>query len=442
LTVADVFDAMREDRQYRKGVSRDQACQFLQENAGSQFDPCVVEAFLLNLAAYEEEIVTHKASQQPLLTPTTQAGLSETARKAVPAAGLAQAPTETPDYIKHIHSARAEVTALYEMAQTFSSSLDVQDVATLTVNRIERMIPFTTCVVYLRQVDDSALAAYAFGENADRIRGHSLALGHGIAGWVLLNGRPMSNTDAKLDLTELIGRFETSCRTASVYPLTKGAETFGALGLYSGEIDSYSSDHLRLLESVSGLASTALQHAILHEQTKASAQTDPLTGLANGQALYLRFDEAAAEVNEKGGSLSLLLLSLSGLRDVNDAFGYKVGDRVLAEVAGRLQRAMDETGLLCRIAGDEFICLLRDCDRALAIGLGERAQAAVENFAIEARPGQYARVKMGFAVAEYLSDGETIDELLRQAVVATRQRKSTGKLVEIVRDPAETRLAS
>ena len=89
LTVVDVFDAIREDRQYRKGMRRDEACQFLRENAGSQFDPRVVEAFLVNLSLYEAEIAEYKASQEPLLTPTTQAGLSETAREAVPAAGLA-----------------------------------------------------------------------------------------------------------------------------------------------------------------------------------------------------------------------------------------------------------------------------------------------------------------------------------------------------------------
>src|SRR4029079_9815082 len=128
---------------------------------------------------------------------------------------LAPSATETPDYVKQIHAAHAEVAALYEMAQTFRASLDVRDVVTLTVNRIERMIAFTTCVVYLRQEsDDSALAAYAFGQNAEKIRGRSLAAGHGIAGWVLINGQPMSNTDAMLDLNDFLSGNETSYRTA------------------------------------------------------------------------------------------------------------------------------------------------------------------------------------------------------------------------------------
>ncbi len=430
LTVADVFDAIREDRQYRKGMGRDESCQFLRNNSGSQFDPEIVEAFLADLSKYEEEIAAHRSDQQPVLTPTTQAGLSESAMKAVPAAGLAQAATSTPDYVKQIHAAHAEVAALYEMAQTFSTSLDVRDVATLTVNRIERMIPFTTCVVYLRQEsDDSAVAAYAFGKNADRLRGRSLAAGHGIAGWVVINGLPMSNTDAMLDLHNFLDANETGYRTAAVYPLMKGEETIGALALYTNELDCYGSDHLHLLESVSRFASTALQHAMLYEQTRTSSQIDTLTGLPNGRALYARFDQEIAKAKQDGGSLVVLSLSLGGLRAVNDSYGYQVGDRVLSETAKRLRRVIDEQNMLSRIAGDEFICLLRNYDRAQAISLGERAQLEVERLMFEVRQGQRARVKLSFAVAEYPKDGQTIDHLLQASVIAERQRKSTGMLV-------------
>ena len=139
------------------------------------------------------------------------------------------------------------------MAQTFSASLDVRDVVTLTVNRIERMIPFTTCAFYLRQPDDSSTVAYAFGQNAEQLRGRSLSAGLGIAGWVVINGRPMSNTDPMLDLNQLLGHNDSGYRTAAVFPLTKGDETIGALALYASELEAYSSDQLHLLESVSPL---------------------------------------------------------------------------------------------------------------------------------------------------------------------------------------------
>jgi diguanylate cyclase (GGDEF)-like protein/putative nucleotidyltransferase with HDIG domain len=425
LTVADCFDAVREDRQYRKGMGREQSCQFLRENAGTQFDPKVVEAFLANLTKYEAEIAEHKSNHQPLLSPSTQAGLSESAHAAEPSAGLAQVAIETPDYVKQIHAAHAEVAALYEMAQTFSASLDVRDVVTLTVNRIERMVPFTTCVVYLRNKnDDSSVATYAFGENADRIRGHSIEAGRGITGWVIINGKPMTNTDPMLDLSMLLVGDVSQYRTAAVFPLTNIDEAMGALALYSSALDSYSNDHLQLLESVSRLASTALRHSMLHEQTKNSAQTDPLTGLPNARALYTCFDQQLAKAKELGASLTVLCLNLEGLRAVNDTFGYRVGDRVLAEAAAQVGRAVGDNTMLSRIAGDEFVCLLVDQSMDHAIEMCERARVEVERLNIEVRPGHYASVGMSFGIAQYPDDGQTIDDLLHRATTATHQKRS------------------
>src|SRR5262249_10771753 len=213
LTVADCFDAVREDRQYRKGMTRDEACAFLRDGAGKQFDPRVVDAFLANLASFEQEITAHKSSNQPLLSPTTQAGLSETARSAVPAAGLAQQQFESPDYVKHIKSSRTGAAVLYEVAQMFSKNLGVEGVVKETVAQLERAIPFTTSVVYLRAPDGcSVAAAYAYGRNAGQIQGKHLGMGQGIAGWVVINNRHMCNTDPMLDLDRFLRSNEDDYR--------------------------------------------------------------------------------------------------------------------------------------------------------------------------------------------------------------------------------------
>jgi GAF domain-containing protein len=110
-----------------------------------------------------------------------------------------------------------------------------------------------------------------------------------------------------------------------VFPLTEGGETIGALALYSNELTSYSSDHLHLLESVSRLASTALQHAMLHEQTKASAQTDALTGLPNGRALYARLDQELAQPTDQCSSLTVLCFNLSGCERLTSSLVIRRG---------------------------------------------------------------------------------------------------------------------
>ena len=57
---------------------------------------------------------------------------------------------------------------------------------------------------------------------------------------------------------------------------------------------------------------------------------------------------------------AVLFLDLDGFKSVNDTFGHDVGDRALIEVARRMQRVARETDLLARVAGDEFVVVLRN----------------------------------------------------------------------------------
>jgi diguanylate cyclase (GGDEF)-like protein len=127
----------------------------------------------------------------------------------------------------------------------------------------------------------------------------------------------------------------------------------------------------------------------------------------------------------------VLCFNVVGLRAVNEAYGYQAGDRMLAEVAGRLRHAVGEAGMLSRIAGNDFIYLPKDCSRAQAIQLGEQVQDQISSFQLEVRPAQYAQVGLSFGVAESPTDGQSIDELVHAAAVATRQQKTSLNTMQI-----------
>jgi diguanylate cyclase (GGDEF)-like protein len=315
------------------------------------------------------------------------------------------------------------MAALYEMAQTFSASLDLRDVISITVNHLERLLPFNTCVVYIRQSgDDSIVAAHVFGDSAEQIRGRSVKAGYGIAGWVVINGRPMANTDPALDLGESITA-EAGFKTAAVFPLMGQSEPIGALALYTRNVDTYSPEQLQLLESVTRLTSSALQRALLYEETRESAYTDALTGLPNGRSLYARFEHEIATAREDETTLTVLSLSLFGLREVNDTFGYRVGDRMLIEVARVLRAVVAGRGFLSRVAGDQFICLLRGCGAREAAVLGQDSKSRVGELELPVRGHHVARVGLCHGAAQYPRDGETVDELLQAASLEASKNK-------------------
>lgn len=88
------------------------------------------------------------------------------------------------------------------------------------------------------------------------------------------------------------------------------------------------------------------------------AYYDPLTGLPNRVSLMARLKTAIDTATASRQLLALLLINMSDFRDINDALGHINGDRLLIEVAERLQRAVSDDEMVARLSGDEFGVLL------------------------------------------------------------------------------------
>jgi diguanylate cyclase (GGDEF)-like protein len=102
---------------------------------------------------------------------------------------------------------------------------------------------------------------------------------------------------------------------------------------------------------------------------------DDLTELRNRRYFVRRLEEEFARSQRTGASFALLIADLDGFKQVNDQFGHQCGDRVLKEFARRLQGAMDERDVICRIGGDEFAVIAPDTDAVRAEALCERIHA-------------------------------------------------------------------
>lgn len=99
----------------------------------------------------------------------------------------------------------------------------------------------------------------------------------------------------------------------------------------------------------------AAEAALAHQATH-----DPLTGLANRWLVLDRLHAALARAARLPGHLALFFVDLDHFKAVNDTLGHKVGDRVLVEVARRLQAVARGEDTVGRLAGDEFVVI---CER-------------------------------------------------------------------------------
>ena len=106
-------------------------------------------------------------------------------------------------------------------------------------------------------------------------------------------------------------------------PLVKDERLLGVLAVYSLNPDEYTDDHLRLLDTVSRLASDAFSNAMHHAEAESNALTDPLTGLPNARSLHLRFEEEEARARRADTSFQVVMLDLDDFKQVNDTYGHQ-----------------------------------------------------------------------------------------------------------------------
>jgi diguanylate cyclase (GGDEF)-like protein/putative nucleotidyltransferase with HDIG domain len=439
ISVVDFYDATRCDRPYRKGMKREDSLNLLRGMVGSSFDPKVVETFIKHVEEFDRLIDSADIQEQVSSAPAMD---TQTATK--PDAGLASdvlgAPEESSGF-RSISDAQREVFALHEIAQTIGSSLNLSDTVTLVANKLRSIVPFDTCVIFL--VDDrsgKAAAVHAVGEEAELFSRRKVNIGDGITGWVIANSRSMCNANPDLDLVGIPDEVVKRFRGILVSPLSREDGSFGAIALYSQSRTSYSSEHVRLLESVCQHAASALNNALTHERTRESALVDPLTELPNARGFYMMLEQRLAECQRMNReSLSVICMDIDDFKVINDKYGHSTGDRLLASVAGVIRRELRQMDILTRYAGDEFVAIMPMASAKMAVSICERIRNGVEDHLFSVREGTLIGLGVSIGVASFPDDGETSEELLTASARRMQHDKHGRKAVLTV---AEAGVAS
>lgn len=436
ISVVDCFDSVREDRPFRRGMTVDEATALLLRGSGVHFDPVVVDQFLKHLPEFDVEIAAlgldHAVEPVSFEEPfhLSEVDLVQTRER-----GLFMAY----DQIKKAHR---EVYALYEIARTFGTSLDVEHTLSILVDKIAHVVPFDTCMVYVYdELEGYATARHVVGKYADVLKGRCISPGEGVTGFTLANRSAVNQLHPSLDFTNLNPAAGIKFHSMASLPLFKDDTLLGALSVYSTELEQYSHDHMRLLETVTTLASDALANAMQHAEAESHALTDLLTGLPNARALSLRFEEEAARARRSDRGFQVVMLDLDEFKKVNDNHGHKFGDKMLREVAGIIQGQLREYDFFARYAGDEFVALVQDVVGIQVEELCLRIESVVSQFSMNAGANSQARVGISIGFATFGTDGETLDQLLVAADDQMYRMKSNHRL-ERTLPPAPPNIAA
>jgi diguanylate cyclase (GGDEF)-like protein len=149
---------------------------------------------------------------------------------------------------------------------------------------------------------------------------------------------------------------------------------------------------------------------------------DTLTGLTSREEFESALDSAVRACDSRGREASLLYVGLDNFRSVNDGYGMHVGDDVLVQVAERLLTCVHDRRLASRVAGDEFVLLVRGGSES-AIATAERILNSVQQ---PLHVDDLAlRLTASVGVAVYPAHGSR-PKLMSHAALAMRSVKMGG----------------
>ncbi|MEV0777526.1 putative bifunctional diguanylate cyclase/phosphodiesterase [Streptomyces sp. NPDC050433] len=306
----------------------------------------------------------------------------------------------------------------------------------------------------------SALAARGAAEDAlhateARFRAvfEGAAIGIGIAD---LDGHVL---EANNTLTQMLGGLEHHVRSRNVgewvHP-DDGPQVWKMHGeLIRGERESFRTEKpffrndgtvlwtnltVSLLRDVDGepqyqlaLLEDTTERRLLTLRLRYEATHDALTGLPNRTLFFERLEKALAPAKETADGtpappnrFGLCYLDLDGFKAINDSLGHSAGDRMLVEVADRLQSCATAPGeMVARLGGDEFVALTTGPDTEREVGeLASRILGALATpISLD---GREFTVRGSIGIVEGKAGESTAAEVLRSADITMYRAKSAG----------------
>ena len=264
LAAVDCLDALASDRQYRRALPLHEAMAKVASEAGSSFDPRVIEILERRYVELEK-----LATEQPLQAPPKLSTDIKVERGLAPAAGFAEAEKSVTDgsgsakdLVTTLAKARQDAKALGEFEIKLGSSLRIDDVLALLAVRVKRLVSNDSMALYVLR-NKVLIPEFVSGENFRLFSSLKIPMGEGLSGWVAQNSKPILNGNPSVEPGYLNDPTKYSTlRSALAVPLEAAGSVVAVLALYRTRQDGFSRDDLKVLDAMGSGMGLIIERAL------------------------------------------------------------------------------------------------------------------------------------------------------------------------------------
>jgi len=212
-----------------------------------------------------------------------------------------------------------------------------------------------------------------------------------------------------------------------IVPLKSDERVLGVLNLADKINASFFDDTTDWapIELLSEIIGSAMSNIELYGEMCQQARTDGMTGLVNYRTFYDELDKEIQRSKRYGGNLSLIMVDVDELKEVNDTYGHRCGDLALMHVANQIVYCTRDIDIAARYGGDEFTIILPNTSLTEAKVVAERLGEMVAGNPVNINGDEfYISVSIGI---KQFDRNKSIEEFVNESDNALFKAKSAGK---------------
>lgn len=314
------------------------------------------------------------------------------------------------------------IRMLREIGKALTSTLDVDEILSLIMDYIGRFYrPDDWSLLLVDQSCEELYFALAVGNVSEKIKGKRLPMGHGIAGWAAQQAETVVIRDAYAD-SRFTPAFdtETGFKTESIVciPMISKNQTLGVIEIVNVPQGLLDEEAIQTLEALADFAAIAIENARHVRRIEQMSIHDDWTQLYNARHMYTILNEEMERYTVEGKPFSLIFFDMDHFKQVNDRYGHLVGAGLLRKVGDLLLELSRPGDRAVRYGGDEFVLILPNTDKAVALGVAMNLCQALRERVFFEDEGYDIRVTASFGVATVPDDGRSRDEIIKMADTA------------------------
>lgn len=297
-----------------------------------------------------------------------------------------------PDFKEHL----SDITSLYYFTRKVTISLEVAEIARITLEEVNRKNGAPFCAIGLNVLGFKEIYAMSSQGGVDPAKAQTVFMRHreavfpffekeqfqeGVVSTIIYKGK--DGMAPSLDRVRPIG-----------VPLVVTGTSIGTIAIFLDENRASVNGDMYFFNIIASIVSPLIEHGYSVQQVRQLAKTDALTGIANHRSFHETLDHEIARVNRKGSPFSLIFMDIDDFKRVNDTYGHLVGDAVLKDLATRVLENIRTVDAFSRYGGEEFAIILPETDSRGAEVVAQRIKNAITS-----KPFLYARHAITYTVS-------------------------------------------